>query len=96
MEDYNVLELIGEGSFGKVYKGRRKFTGQIVAMKFIRKSGKSDKDLKRLRSEIEILRDLRHENIILMLDFFETKTDFCVITEYAQVLLMHNSSSYFR
>lgn len=36
------------------------------------------------RSEIEILKDLKHENIILMLDFFETKTDFCVITEYAQ------------
>lgn len=36
------------------------------------------------RHEIEILKDLKHENIILMLDFFETKTDFCVVTEYAQ------------
>ena len=33
MERYSVLEMIGEGSFGKVYKGRRKFTGQIVALK---------------------------------------------------------------
>lgn len=33
--------------------------------------------------EIEILRQLRHENIIQMLDAFETKTEFCVVTEFA-------------
>ncbi|KAJ9526297.1 hypothetical protein QJQ45_009792 [Haematococcus lacustris] len=67
-----------------VYKGRRKCTGQITAMKFIMKHGKSEKDIKNLRQEIEILRQLRHENIIQMLDAFETKTDFCVVTEFAQ------------
>jgi serine/threonine protein kinase len=30
MDNYNVIELVGEGSFGKVYKARRRFTGQIV------------------------------------------------------------------
>jgi fused-like protein len=34
MDNYIVLELIGEGSFGKVYKARRKYTGHVVAMKF--------------------------------------------------------------
>lgn len=29
VENYHVIELVGEGSFGKVYKGRRKFTGQV-------------------------------------------------------------------
>ncbi len=49
-------------------------------MKFIMKHGKSEKDIKNLRQEIEILRQLRHEHIIQMLDAFETKTDFCVVT----------------
>lgn len=66
--------------FFQVYKGRRKCTGQITAMKFIMKHGKSEKDIKNLRQEIDILRGLRHENIIQMLDAFETKTDFCVVT----------------
>jgi serine/threonine protein kinase len=63
-----------------VYKGRRRCTGQITAMKFIVKHGKSEKDIRNLRQEIEILRQLKHENIIQMLDAFETKTDFCVVT----------------
>ncbi|CAH9099357.1 unnamed protein product [Cuscuta epithymum] len=84
VENYHVIELVGEGSFGKVYKGRRKYTGQTVAMKFIPKHGKSDKDIHNLRQEIEILRKLKHENIIEMLDSFESPQEFCVVTEFAQ------------
>lgn len=43
----------------QVYKGRRKCTGQITAMKFIMKHGKTEKDIKNLRQEIEILRALK-------------------------------------
>ncbi|XP_052178998.1 serine/threonine-protein kinase TIO isoform X2 [Diospyros lotus] len=84
VENYHVIELVGEGSFGKVYKGRRKYTGQTVAMKFILKHGKSEKDIHNLRQEIEILRKLKHENIIEMLDSFESPQEFCVVTEFAQ------------
>lgn len=63
-----------------MYKGRRRATGRVVALKFIGKTGKSERDLRNLRQEIEILRDLRHENIIQMLDAFETRTDFVVVT----------------
>ncbi len=31
--------------------------------------------------EIDILRKLKHENIILLLDAFETVHEFCVVTE---------------
>ena len=34
-----------------------------------------------LRQEIDILKRLRHENIVLLLDTFETKTEFCLVTE---------------
>ena len=84
VDDYHVLERIGEGSFGKVYKGRRRFTGQIVALKFVSKKGKSKKEIRNLRQEISILRSLNHPNIILMFDCFETDHEFCVVTEYAQ------------
>ena len=83
MENYQVLHLIGEGCFGKVFKGRRKYTGQAVALKFITTRGKTEKDLKNLRQEISILKTLKHENIILLVDAFETASDFVVVTEFA-------------
>ncbi|NXH10510.1 STK36 kinase, partial [Bucco capensis] len=84
MEKYHVLEMIGEGSFGRVYKGRRKHSAQVVALKFIPKVGRSEKELKNLQREIEIMRDLHHPNIIQMLDSFETDKKVVVVTDYAE------------
>ena len=75
--------MIGEGAFGKVYKGQRKCTNQIVAIKKIVKKGKKEKELKNLRQEIDILHRLYHENIIQCLDSFETNSEFCLVTELA-------------
>ncbi|NXL55973.1 STK36 kinase, partial [Chordeiles acutipennis] len=84
MERYHVLEMIGEGSFGRVYKGRRKHSAQVVALKFIPKVGRSEKELKNLQREIEIMRGLHHPNIIQMLDSFETNKEVVVVTDYAE------------
>ncbi|XP_035691314.1 serine/threonine-protein kinase 36-like [Branchiostoma floridae] len=84
MDRYHVLECIGEGSFGKVYKGRKKYTGQVVALKFIPKVGRPEKELRNLRREIEIMQHLHHPNIIEMLDSFETPKEVVAVTEYAE------------
>lgn len=41
-------------------------------MKFIAKVGRSEKELKNLQREIDIMRKLQHSNIIGLLDSFET------------------------
>ncbi|XP_074643571.1 serine/threonine-protein kinase 36-like [Tubulanus polymorphus] len=84
MDKYHVLDLIGEGSFGRVYKGRKKLSGQVVALKFIAKTGRSEKDLKNLRREIEIMQGLHNDNIIQMLDSFETDKEVVAVTDYAE------------
>lgn len=53
-------------------------------MKFIPKVGRSEKELKNLRREIEIMRGLHHENIIEMLDSFETEKEVVAVTDYAE------------
>ena len=36
-QDFEILDLIGEGSFGKVYKCKKKDNGQILALKVMKK-----------------------------------------------------------
>jgi len=36
------------------------------------------------RSEIDIQRKLEHPNVIVLLDAFETDSEFCIVTEFAQ------------
>ncbi|TNM84971.1 hypothetical protein fugu_009149 [Takifugu bimaculatus] len=84
MNTYHVLELVGEGSYGRVFKGRKMYSGQVVALKFINKVGRSEKELQNLKREIEIMRGLQHPNIIKLFDSFETKTEIVIVTEYAE------------
>lgn len=37
MDKYEVLRQVGEGSFGQVYKAKKRYDGEIVAFKVIRK-----------------------------------------------------------
>ena len=84
MEDFFLINQIGEGSFGKVYKARRKYTGRLVAIKMINKLGQSEDDLTSFRREIDLLKKVSHPNVMKMLSMFETDTDFCVVSELAR------------
>ncbi|XP_077402506.1 uncharacterized protein LOC144036080 [Vanacampus margaritifer] len=84
MDSYHVLAQVGQGSFGRVHKGMKKFTGQVVALKFMPKMGRSNKELQSLKKEIEIMSNLQHPNIVKLFDSFETETEVVVVTEYAE------------
>lgn len=55
MENYKILERIGEGTHGQVVQAVERSTGKIVAIKCVRSSDKTSKNLLR---EIESLRAL--------------------------------------
>ncbi|XP_075158948.1 STKc_STK36 domain-containing protein fused [Haematobia irritans] len=85
MHRYKVNAMVGEGSFGHVYRAVRKDDNQIVAIKVISKRGRTSRDLKTLRRECEIQAHLKHPNVIEMLESFETKHDLVVVTEFATI-----------
>ena len=82
MDKYQIVELIGEGSFGRVFRGLRKSDGIEVALKLIPKLGHSEKELSSLRSECKIQMSLSHPNIVRMLDAFETPKEVVAVTEF--------------
>mmetsp|Transcript_53645 Transcript_53645/g.73543 ORF Transcript_53645/g.73543 Transcript_53645/m.73543 type:complete len:82 (+) Transcript_53645:91-336(+) len=71
-DDYKVdTKVIGEGSFASVRKGRSKATGEKVAIKIIQKRTMTEEDRIALQTEIEILKQVDHPNIVKLIDVYE-------------------------
>jgi NIMA (never in mitosis gene a)-related kinase 2 len=64
MDAYESLEPIGSGSFGVIRKIKRKSDGKILVRKEIDYRKMSEKEKVQLVSEVNILRELRHPNIV--------------------------------
>ena len=61
---YKIVNQVGEGTFGKVYKARNMVTGGHVALKRIRMESERDGFPVTAMREIKLLQSLRHENIV--------------------------------
>ena len=66
--DYEVIQKIGTGSFGSVTKIKRKSDGKILVWKEINYGSMSEKEKQQLVAEVNILRELRHPNIVRYYD----------------------------
>jgi serine/threonine-protein kinase len=66
---YLLLQRVGEGSMGQVFKARHQKHGRIVALKVIRKDRQAQPNaLKRFKREVEAVARLSHPNIVLAYD----------------------------
>lgn len=64
LDQYEVLETLGTGSFGTVSKLRRKADNRILVWKEINFGKMSEKEKTQLVSEVNILRELRNPFIV--------------------------------
>jgi 5'-AMP-activated protein kinase catalytic alpha subunit len=66
-------KTLGEGTFGKVRLGTHTLTGEKVAIKILEKDKILDKaDIERVTREIQILKIVRHPNVIQLYEIIET------------------------
>ncbi len=73
---YEVLELLGEGAQGEVWKTRDRREGDLAAVKVL-PPDQYQEDVKhalRLQREAEILKDLDSEHVIKVREFGQTRT----------------------
>ncbi|TGZ64702.1 hypothetical protein CRM22_006239 [Opisthorchis felineus] len=61
-EEYKLIESIGTGTYGEVYKALRLRTKEIAAVKIIKIDAKDD--IRAILQEIQTLRDCKHHNIV--------------------------------
>ncbi|XP_062478658.1 serine/threonine-protein kinase Nek2 isoform X1 [Pezoporus occidentalis] len=83
-EDYEVLLTIGAGSYGKCRKVRRKADGKILVWKELDYGTMSEAEKQMLVSEVNLLRELRHPNIVRYYDRIVDKssTTLYIVMEY--------------
>jgi tetratricopeptide (TPR) repeat protein len=67
---YELLEFIGEGAMGSVYKIKHRLLGKIDAIKFLHGHGQfNEQALKRFRQEALLASQLSHPNLVVVKDF---------------------------
>ncbi|WP_027481574.1 protein kinase domain-containing protein [Deinococcus pimensis] len=81
--EYEVLDRIGIGGMGSVYRARRQSDGRVVALKVPQEKYLADaKFVKRFYREAEVLRRLAHPNIVKVYDYKAEENEHYIAMEY--------------
>jgi serine/threonine-protein kinase len=82
---YVVLERLGQGGMGQVFKARNWKLGGVVAIKVIRKEHLANPvAVQRFRREIEVVAKLDHPNIVRALDADHSGDSHFLVMEYVE------------
>lgn len=79
-ETYDFLQEIGHGASGAVWLVKHRKTGQSFACKIVKKDGDMN-DAQSMSTEIEIMKRIRHRNIVSMYELYETPACLWIILE---------------
>ncbi|XP_058837777.1 cyclin-dependent kinase 12 isoform X2 [Topomyia yanbarensis] len=72
---FDMIEQIGEGTYGQVYKARDRETNELVALKKVRLEHEKEGFPITAVREIKILRQLNHKNIVNLREIVTDKQD---------------------
>eukprot|EP01035_Chromulina_nebulosa_P027649 gene27649-36393_t len=75
-------EMLGQGAFGIVYLGLNVETGELMAVKQMTTEEVSRRELGALENEINLLRNLRHPNIVRYIGTEVTALSLSIFLEY--------------
>jgi 5'-AMP-activated protein kinase, catalytic alpha subunit len=79
-----VGKVLGQGTFGKVRLGTHVLTSEKVAIKILEKEKiKDEQEAMRIMREINILKIVRHPNIVQLYEIIETSRQLYLIMEYS-------------
>ena len=80
---YRVVNLLGKGGMGEVYRADDLTLGQPVAMKFLpRKLASDQAALARFHSEVRVARNVAHPNVCRVFDIGESEGRIFLTMEY--------------
>jgi eukaryotic-like serine/threonine-protein kinase len=80
--DYRLVDYIGAGGMGEVYRGVHSKIGRVVAIKVLTQSVPGSSWVVRFQNEARIQASLHHHNIVTLYDFLEFNGQPCIVMEY--------------
>lgn len=83
IDRYVILERLGEGAMGRVYKARHRLMGRLVALKVIAPQFASrTRSVSRFQRELRLIGRLSHPHIIRAYDASQVQAAFFLVMEY--------------
>jgi serine/threonine protein kinase len=77
---FEILELLGEGSYGTVHKAKIRADGSVVAVKILSMEGAENEE--ELQNELEILRKCVHHSVVSYFGSYRKAGDLWIAMEY--------------
>jgi serine/threonine protein kinase len=86
MDRYQMGKLLGKGSFAKVYQARNVASGEEVAIKIMDKEhlAKSGVAQEQIMSEIDVMRRVRHPNVVRLHEVMANKKRIFIVMEFVR------------
>ncbi|XP_078263171.1 LOW QUALITY PROTEIN: cyclin-dependent kinase-like 1 [Rhinoraja longicauda] len=94
MERYDRLGKIGEGAYGEVFKCRDRVSGQVVAVKRFVESEEDPVIRKIAMREIRMLKQLKHNNLVNLIEVFRRKRRLHLVFEYCDHTVLDELNRY--
>jgi cyclin-dependent kinase 2 len=85
LDKYDLLEKVGEGTYGVVYKARHCETKEIVAIKKIRFQHEDEGIPSTAVREVSLLKGLKHPNIVLLKEVVYRNENLHLVFEYSEI-----------
>lgn len=89
LPDYQLGEVLGRGAFGCVFRALNWCTGETVAVKQVGLGNIPRSELPEIMSEIDLLKNLDHPNIVQYRGFVKTSDYLYIILEYCENGSLH-------
>eukprot|EP00117_Sycon_ciliatum_P042005 scpid37559/ scgid4439/ Cyclin-dependent kinase-like 4 len=88
MDRFEKLAKLGEGSYGTVFKCRVRDTEQLVAIKRFTDSEDDPYIRKIAIREVQMLKKLRHDNLVNLIEVFRRRKRIHLVFEYCEFTLL--------
>ena len=83
IHNYQIIQPLGKGGMGQVYRARHIRLGHYVAIKVLNKELSDNENFRsRFNNEAKIMANLVHPNIVKVIDFFTTDHYLAIVMEY--------------